>query len=249
MTSLETSGGRVTGVKVASGEVHRAAKYILCTGANSPLLLPELSPQLWSKCWTAAHIEVTEEELAEFKNMPIVDNHELGFFFEPDPETRLIKVCNATQGYQWEVKEHNGRPYSVPHYLSDYPEEGIPAEALRDIQKLVDNLIPQFSGRPLLFARYCWCTDTPDQHFLIAPHPVYGEDFILATGDSGHAFKFLPTIGGYIADCLEGKPRGRKDVWRPRPNMQFKRDPTRPGDEVKDLRHIEKAHPTAQAML
>lgn len=248
MTSLEVENDRVVGVKVASGDVLRASKYILCTGAASPGLLPELSGQLWSKCWTAAHIQVTEAELEEFKGMPIVDNHELGFFFEPDPETRLIKICNATQGYQSVTKEYEGRQYSVPWYLSDHPEDGIPAEALRDIQKLVDNLIPRFSGRPLLFSRYCWCTDTPDQHFLIAPHTRYGDDFILATGDSGHAFKFLPTIGGYIADCLEGNPRGRKDVWRPR-SMPFKRDPTRPGDEVKDLQHVEMAHPTAQSML
>jgi len=248
MKSLDVQDGRVVGVYVASGHVLRASKYILATGAASPGLMPELSPQLWSKCWTAAHIEVTEEELAEFKGMPIVDNHELGFFFEPDPETRLIKICNATQGYQSVTGEYGGRQYSIPWYLSDHAEEGIPTEALRDMQKLVDNLLPRFSHRPLLYARYCWCTDTPDQHFLIAPHPTYGEDFVLATGDSGHGFKFLPIIGGYIADCLEGRPRGRKDVWRPR-TMDFKRDPTRPGDEVKDIRHIEKAHPTAQAML
>jgi len=247
MVSLEVDKGKVTGVRVASGEILRASKYILCTGAASPGLLPELSSQLWSKCWTAAHIEVTEAELAEFKGMPIVDNHELGFFFEPDPETRLIKICNATQGYQWEVKEYEGRPYSVPHYLSEYLDEGIPEEALRDIQKLVDGLIPRFSNRSLLPPRYCWCTDTPDQHFLITPHPTYGEDFILATGDSGHAFKFLPTIGSYIADCLEGKPRGRKDVWRPR-TLEFKRDPTRPGDDIKDSRHTPLARPTTQMM-
>ncbi|KAI9736313.1 MAG: hypothetical protein M1834_001199 [Cirrosporium novae-zelandiae] len=242
MVSLETttSPNKITGIKTASGKIWTASHYILCTGAASPALLPELSPQLWSKCWTAAHISLTPSELSQFQNMPVVDNHELGFFFEPDPETSLLKICNATPGYQNKVGSYNGVPYSIPHYLSSHPDEGIPTEALAAINNFIDNVIPQFSGRPLVGARYCWCTDTPDQHFLLTPHPKYeGSQLILATGDSGHAFKFLPTIGAYIADCLEGKPNGNRDVWGWRERGEWKADPTRPGDVVKDLRDVE----------
>ena len=91
MTNLRISEGKVTGIEVASGAVHTAQKYILSTGAASPALLPELAKTCWSKCWTLAHIQLTPEEAAEYKNMPVVDNHELGFFFEPD-ENGLIKM-------------------------------------------------------------------------------------------------------------------------------------------------------------
>lgn len=70
--------------------------------------------------------------------MPVVDNHELGFFFEPDPKTRWIKICNATQGYQFKIAiDTNGVAYSVPRYASDHPQDGIPEEAEIAIRKFI----------------------------------------------------------------------------------------------------------------
>jgi sarcosine oxidase/L-pipecolate oxidase len=237
MTGLQVSDGKLTGINVASGKLQTASQYILCTGANSPALLPELGTHLWSKCWTLAHIELTKDEVKEYKDMPVVDNHELGFFFEPDIKTRRIKICNATQGYQFRIGvDADGKPFSIPRYASDHPEEGIPKEAEIAVRKFIDNLLPQFSDRPLLGARICWCTDTADQHFLISRHDKYPE-LLLATGDSGHAFKFLPTIGSYIGDALEGKERGLRKEWQLK-DRKWRKDVTRPGDVVKDLRDV-----------
>ena len=237
MTSLQVSEAKLAGINVASGKIHTANQYILCTGAASPALLPELSTQLWSKCWTLAHVELTEAEVEEYRNMPIVDNHELGFFFEPDQKTRWMKICNATQGYQYKTAiDLKGASYSIPRYASDHPEDGIPREAEEAIRKFVDAVLPQFSGRPLLGARVCWCTDTADLHFLISRHDKYPE-LLLGTGDSGHGFKFLPTIGSYIADALEGKKRGLRKEWQ-MGEREWKKDVTRPGDVVKDLRDV-----------
>ncbi|OJD33973.1 fad dependent oxidoreductase [Diplodia corticola] len=242
MVGIEEEDGKVKGVRVASGKVHTASKYILCTGAASPAVLPELAPHLWSKCWTLGHVEVTDEELAQFKNCPVVDNRELGFFFEPDPETRWIKICNEFQGYQYRVGEYQDgnktTQYSVPYYASEHPGEGIPEEAMDGIKKLVDAVIPQFSGRKIHGASICWCTDTADRHFLFDFHPKYpGNEFLLATGDSGHGFKFLPIIGSYIADALEGKERGLRQEWRWH-NRPWGHDDSRPGERVKDLREV-----------
>jgi sarcosine oxidase/L-pipecolate oxidase len=242
MTGLASEGNRITGVKVKSGAVLRASRYILATGAASPAILPELSPQLWSKCWTLAHIQLTKEEVEQFKGMPVVDNHELGFFFEPDPDSGWIKICNAFPGYQWRKGEyaHDGKVerYSVPRYASDHPEDGIPQEAVQAINRFIDAVVPQFSGRPLLGARICWCTDTPDQHWLIGPDPNYPRgELLLATGDSGHGFKFLPTIGQYIADAFEGRESGLRKEWQ-WSERKWHRDPTRPGDAVKDLNDV-----------
>lgn len=237
MTSLQVVEEKLTGINVASGASHTASQYILCTGAASPALLPELSTQLWSKCWTLAHIELTEAEMEGYRDMPIVDNHELGFFFEPDPKSRWIKICNATQGYQFKTAVNpKGISYSVPRYASDHPEDGIPKEAEDAIRKFIDAVLPQFSDRPLLGARICWCTDTADLHFLISRHDKY-PGLLLGTGDSGHGFKFLPTIGSYIADAFEGRERGLRKEWQ-MGEREWKKDVTRPGDVVKDLRDV-----------
>lgn len=169
--------------------------------------------------------------------MTVVDNHELGFFFEPDPKTRWIKICNATQGYQSKRPVNaDGVSYSMPRYASDHPEDGIPKEAEEAIRKFIDAVNPQFSGRPLLGARICWCTDTADQHFLISRHDKYPE-LLLGTGDSGHGFRFLPTIGSYIADAFEGNSRGLKDEWK-MGERAWRKDVIRPGDGVKDLSDV-----------
>ncbi|KAK7534817.1 FAD dependent oxidoreductase [Phyllosticta citribraziliensis] len=245
MTGLSISpSGSLLGIKVASGAIHSASHYILSTGAASPALLPSLlAPHLWSKCWTLGHIECDDAELAAFAGCPVVDNRELGFFFEPDRATRRLKLCNEFQGYQYRVgrttsPRGDGTPldFSVPYYASEHPGEPIPDEALAGMRRLVDAVLPQFSGRDIVGASICWCTDTADRHFLIDRHPRFPQ-LLLATGDSGHAFKFLPTMGSYIVDALEGKPRGLKKEWSLR-ERQWGHDDSRPGERVKDLREV-----------
>ncbi|OKL57829.1 hypothetical protein UA08_07288 [Talaromyces atroroseus] len=244
MTGLELDAtNMLLGIRVASGDIIKADRYILSTGAASPGLLPDiLSTQLWSKCWTLAHIELTDEEIEQWKGIPVVDNMELGFTFEPDPETKLMKICNAFPGYQCRQGEYTdpetGKKtiFSVPRYASDHPEDGIPAEAAEGIERFIAAVMPQFSGRPLIQARVCWCTDSPDSHYLIDRHPQH-PSLLLATGDSGHAFKMLPIIGNYIADALEGSEQGLKKEWRYGGRKEV-RNVTRPGTEVKDLRSV-----------
>jgi sarcosine oxidase len=43
-----------------------------------------------------------------------------------------------------------------------------------------------------------YCT-TPDQHFVIAPHPAH-EAVTVACGFSGHGFKFVTVVGEVLAD-------------------------------------------------
>ena len=57
---------------------------------------------------------------------------------------------------------------------------------------------------PIRKTRICVYCDTVDEHFWIAPHPER-TNLVVATGGSGHAFKFAPLLGGWIADALEGK--------------------------------------------
>lgn len=45
---------------------------------------------------------------------------------------------------------------------------------------------------------------SPDGDFLIDYYPHYTNLFI-ATGGSGHGFKFFPVLGEKIVDCIQGK--------------------------------------------
>lgn len=81
-------------------------------------------------------------------------------------------------------------------------------------QYLVDRFPTLRTKSSNLQTRVCHYSDTEDENWVIdhAPGPV--DNVILATGDSGHGFKFLPTIGEYIAARLPRsiRPTGVRDL-------------------------------------
>lgn len=145
MTGLHLDGsGALDGIQVASGDMLRADRYILTTGAASPQVLPELANQLWSKCWSLAHVELTDEECAQWKGIPVISNFELGFCFEPDPETSeysrewvyLWRIrCNTRQGGSRSVTTRLATNIGPAHVL---PMGALhPASPYRDTPALI----------------------------------------------------------------------------------------------------------------
>ena len=56
--------------------------------------------------------------------------------------------------------------------------------------------------------------DSKDSNFRICPHPKH-ENLFIASAGSLHGFKFLPTIGKYVADMIEGRlDKKYLDLWR-----------------------------------
>jgi len=51
--------------------------------------------------------------------------------------------------------------------------------------------------------RVCWDGVTPNQDFVITPHPHCKRLFI-ATAGSFHGWKFMPTLGRYVVEMLDG---------------------------------------------
>ena len=49
----------------------------------------------------------------------------------------------------------------------------------------------------------CIYTLSPDRHFVIDLHPDHA-NVAVATGFSGHGFKFAPAVGEMLADLVEG---------------------------------------------
>lgn len=65
------------------------------------------------------------------------------------------------------------------------------------------SLVPTLPGT-FLRAAACMYTTTPDEHFVIAPHPA-SDRVAVACGFSGHGFKFVPVVGEILADlAVEG---------------------------------------------
>jgi sarcosine oxidase/L-pipecolate oxidase len=88
---------KVIGVECANGTKWFADKIVLACGAwVDPLI--DIQGQLVAKTWTLAHVQVREEgERRKLKGTPVVFDVEKGFFFEPDHDTGMVKVCNEVR--------------------------------------------------------------------------------------------------------------------------------------------------------
>lgn len=93
----------------------------------------------------------------------------------------------------------------------------IPTQAMRVLRRFVVEYLPELAEESIDIAttRICWYTDSFDNHFLIDYVPGK-QGLFVATGGSGHAFKYLPNIGNWIVDVIEGVGCSRPAVeaWR-----------------------------------
>lgn len=222
VTSLIYESGDVKGAITEDGTHHYADRTILCAGACAAQLL-DMKDQLRPTAWTLAHIKMTAEEAKLYKNLPVLFNVERGFFMEPDEERRELKICDEHPGYCNWLSPPQGHANTAQNVYSNgftsapFSKHQIPLVSEQGVRQFLRETMPHLAERPFSFARICWCADTPNRAFLISSHPEY-PSLTLGVGGSGHGFMHIPTIGGYIADCMEGNLDERmKRTWRWRP--------------------------------
>ncbi|CAE7210206.1 hypothetical protein CFE70_009275 [Pyrenophora teres f. teres 0-1] len=214
---LYTSNNTMRGAKTANGDEYMAEHVILSAGANSERLL-DFKKQLRPTAWTLAHLPLSANEAARYRNLPVLYGVDRGFFIEPDVEKHEMKLCDEHPGYI-NPEVNNGELHSVP-----FSREQIPKEAESRMRRLLSETLPQFAERPFSFARICWDADTVDRMFLVDKHPEVS-NLIVAVGGSGNGFMACPAIGKLVADVFEGKDDERlRKVMRWRPEMAVERD-------------------------
>jgi sarcosine oxidase / L-pipecolate oxidase len=71
------------------------------------------------------------------------------------------------------------------------------------------------SYKKLDMTRICWYSDSYDNYLIVDRVPGH-EGLMVATGDSGHAFKYLSNVGNWIVDVMEniGLDRPAVKSWR-----------------------------------
>ena len=71
-------------------------------------------------------------------------------------------------------------------------------------REVLRRIYPELAEMPFEGTRMCWYTYTPDSDWIIDSLDS-SNSIVVATGGSGHAYKFLPVIGRLVADRIEGK--------------------------------------------
>ncbi|KAH7363250.1 FAD dependent oxidoreductase [Plectosphaerella cucumerina] len=246
--SLRYSGRRITGVTVSEGPPLPASTVILSTGAWTNSLI-DVRHASTASGQPVGFIQLTPAEAATVRDMPVLINLSTGVFcFPPTPDTNILKVARHGFGFATSVKyDHAADLISAPRTASSNARSSyLPDDADEALREGLRQLLPDFAERPWMNRRLCWYSDTPEGDFIIDRHPD-AEGLFLATGGAGHAFKFLPVLGRYVADCFEDKaPAEVRRQWRFRATTEstegFKRgDGSRGGPPLRVLSAQEQA--------
>ncbi|KAF2464752.1 sarcosine oxidase [Lindgomyces ingoldianus] len=214
----------VSGAHLQDGRTLTASLTILSAGAWTPSLL-DLRGIANATGQVLVYLPITPSEESRLATLPTLLNLSTGLFLIP-PSQGLLKIARHGHGY--------ANPTTIPHPESANPSDtitvslpphsashsqSVPQEGESACRAFLSHVYPSLSytssssSRPFTKTRVCWYTDTQTGDFLISYHPKYTGLFV-ATGGSGHAFKFLPVIGDKIVECVLGNtPEDFRGKW------------------------------------
>ena len=211
----EQKGGRrtCTGIKTADRTFHAAQKVICCLGAFQAELLPQIASSVMAKSWSVAHVQLTQDEVDLLRGIPVLNVRDLGFFFEPDPETKLFKLCPLGAGY---INTDKKTGISLPPLDKlPPPQDYIPAEDEAKLRRLLRETLPWLADRPFVDQKMCWFADTADSEYCVDFVPDTDKSVIVLSGDSGHGFKMMPIVGSWVLDLMKvGQQKLPRWQWR-----------------------------------
>ena len=199
--SLHEPGGRVAGVVLQGGEILRADFVVVSAGAWTSFLLPWLSKSLWATGQPVIYFQPPDPRPFEGSRFPVWcgDIARTGWYGFPVNREGLLKVG------------HHGSGRRIA--------PGEPLEVTDDEQRraleFVRSTFRDLESASVVRTRLCLYCDTWDGDFLIDHDPAR-PGLLVATGGSGHGFKFAPLLGGIIADVLERRPNtdAQRFAWR-----------------------------------
>ena len=203
VVALLSEAGRAAGVRTTSGEHLIAGDVVIAAGAWTPVLLPELQTLLRSTGQPVFYLQPPDPTLFAPPHFVVfsADSSRTGWYgFPVHPRAGVLKIANHGPG--WPVHP-------------DDDVRAVPSRERERLQAFLAECLPSLAGARVVEMRCCLYCDTPDGDFLIARHPER-PGLTVATGDSGHAFKFAPILGRLIADTMEGAsiPYHQRFGWR-----------------------------------
>jgi len=198
-----------------AGDTHLAAdEIVLCTGAWAPRLLPELAPVLRAVGQPVFHLQPADPAPFAAPHFPVfgADISHTGYYGFPVNRDGIVKIANHGRGIDL--------PPTAPRAVT--------AEQQAALRAMLADTFPALAAAPIVDRRLCVYGDTRDADFWIARHPAR-PNLTVATGGSGHGFKFAPVLGELIADAVFGRTNRftHKFRWRADLAAPFRGDAAR----------------------
>ncbi|KIW76373.1 hypothetical protein Z517_11119 [Fonsecaea pedrosoi CBS 271.37] len=221
---------RVTGIRMRDGRKHLASKVIMACGGWTPSLIPELDGICETTAGSVVMLKIPPKsplfERFDPERFPswsyrMRDGAIGGLYGFPRDERGYMKIGYRGTKYTNPTMQSDGEERSVPvtRYTAGEKITQLPKQALTVVKSFIREFLPEMveEGIDVQLTRLCWYTDSFDNHYLIDSLPGQ-ESVLVATGGSGHAFKYLPNIGKWVVDIIEGVDMDRQLVrswkWR-----------------------------------
>ena len=202
-TGLDEGDGRVKGVLLDNGQRISGDLVVMAVGAWTPYVLPFTRKFFRATGQPVFHLKPRQPELFASERFPVfgADISTTGYYGFPLSRDGVVKIANHGPGREMSPES---------------PERAVTPQEEKDLREFLSWTFPTLTDAPIVYKRICLYCDTRDGHFWIAPDPER-PGLVVATGDSGHGFKFAPVLGEIVADAVEGKsnPLLEKFRWRP----------------------------------
>ncbi|KAJ3345398.1 hypothetical protein HDU91_007365 [Kappamyces sp. JEL0680] len=229
LVGLVTGADAGCGAAMADGSRHYG-KLVVATGAWTPTLLPQTKHLFVANGQPVIHIKLPKDLHELYRNSPVwAVLGETGYYGFPPTLDGVVKIARHSDGYIHPNKDGISVPRTAPEMGG-----GIPLEALLAFRKFIQQTFPALYALDITNTRMCWYTDTLDGDFYICTVPKL-PNVILATGGSGHAFKFLPVIGTVVVDLLREAETSATQRFGWRTPLPGKKESSRSGGGVNQV--------------
>ncbi|KAK2831936.1 hypothetical protein FQN49_007021 [Arthroderma sp. PD_2] len=210
--------GGCLGARTVTGLDLHAQYVILCTGASTAKLLADSAPgspvlQIGGRMTAAAAImgayRVPVDQMGNFKSAPIVVKAVGDTPGEsiPPGTTGLLKCTHELSFTNMVYHNGLGEDISIPPEgpLWSTWSSAVPSQLKKETKRVMDMLYGnRLTGLVPEFHRMCWDAVTPNQDFILCPHP-HAQHLFIVSGGSFHSWKFMANIGAYVEKMIKGK--------------------------------------------
>jgi glycine/D-amino acid oxidase-like deaminating enzyme len=205
-SELDEGDDRVKGIVLDDGQRISGDIVVMAVGAWTPYVLPFTQKFFRATGQPVFHLKPRQPDLFASQRFPVfgADISTTGYYGFPVSREGVVKIANHGPGREMS-------PEST--------ERVVTSEEEKNLREFLSSTFPALADAPIVYSRVCMYCDTDDGHFWIAPDPER-RGLIVATGDSGHGFKFAPVLGEIIADAVEGKSNPLLQKFRWRPNVR-----------------------------
>ena len=228
----DSSAKKIVGIKTRDGKMHNASLTIVACGGWTPAVIPQLDGLCEASAGSVVIYKIPKESplwdrlgADQFPTWMwnMRNGAEGGLYGFPRDENGLFKIGYRGTKYTNPTVQADGKERSTPitRWSDGEKLTTIPTQALKVISNFVNEYLPELGqeGITIHTTRICWYNDSYDNHLVIDRVPDT-DGLMVATAGSGHAFKYMPCIGKWMADIAEGigldRPAVQAWKWRAR---------------------------------